>query len=105
MSWYAEDITLAKVLAQPSQWLRASSLTVIFIALSIAILSAVSWSYSSSDDKFYNLDGVWHLATAWAFFTKRYDFLRENFKKTKLKMFRFRLLQVSLYSTLVVNPG
>ena len=98
MSWYA-DITLAEVLPQPFQWKASSStsLTAIFIALSIAILSVVFRSYSSSDNKSHNLGGVWHLATAWAFFSKRYDFLRENFKKTGSKMFCFHLLQVSLY--------
>jgi len=38
------------------------------------------------------------LLFAWTFFSKRYDFFREHFKKTGLKMFRFRLLQVSSYS-------
>jgi hypothetical protein len=92
-------MTLAEALAQPSQWRAGSStsLTAIFIAFSIAILSVVFRSYSSSDDKFHNLGGVWHFVTAWAFFSKRYDFLRKNFKKTGSKMFSFHLLQVSLY--------
>lgn len=107
MSWYTENATLAKVLAHSYQ-LGASrtSLTAIFIAiLSVAIFFIVFLSSSSSDDtKTHNLGGF-YLFIAWKFFSKRYDFMRENFKKTGLKMFRFRLLQVSFYITCIVNSG
>lgn len=88
--------TFANVLAQPSQWeVSTTSLTALFIVLSIAIISALS--KSSPDDKIYNLGGF-HLVTAWAFFSKRYDFLQEHFKKTGLRMFCFNILQVSSYT-------
>src|SRR5271169_5394845 len=85
-------VTFANILAQPTQWGCSISLTAIFITLSIAILSAVF--RSASDDKIHSLGGF-QLVTAWKFFAKRYDFLREHFKKTGVKMFRFHLLQVN----------
>lgn len=38
--------------------------------------------------------------TAWPFFSKRYDFLVSNFKKTGEKLFQFRVLQVSAQQAL-----
>ncbi|KAJ6500526.1 hypothetical protein C8R45DRAFT_820277 [Mycena sanguinolenta] len=41
------------------------------------------------------------IVLAWLFFTKRYDFISDTFKKTGQKMFRFRVLQnirVSAYT-------
>lgn len=94
MSSYPGNDTSTSALAQSSQWSTGNtSLTAIFIALSIAVLSLLF--RSSSDDKIYKLNGF-YFVTAWSFFSKRYDFLKENFKKTGLKMFRFGLLQVSL---------
>ena len=97
MSLYTGNITFANVLAQPSQWGVNNSLTAIIIALSITILSAVVWSSSASDDKIHKLEGF-HLVNAWSFFSKRYDFFRDHFKRTGLKMFRFNLLQVSTFT-------
>ena len=95
MSHYAGNGTFAKILAQPSQWgVSSTSLTTIFIALSIAALSTAF--RSSSNDNIYNLGGF-RFVNAWVFFEKRYDFVRENFKKTGLKIFSFNLLQVSSY--------
>jgi len=90
MSRYA-----GSVLAQQSQW--EVSRTAIFIALSVSILSAVFLPSSSSDNNIHNL-AEFRIVIAWTFFSKRFDFFREHFKKTGLKMFRFRLLQVSSYS-------
>ena len=89
-------LTFADVFSQPSEWgTNTTFLTTIFIVvLSIAILFAALGSFS--DDKIHNLGGF-HIITAWPFFSKRYDFLRENFKKTGLKMFCFNTPQVSLY--------
>jgi sterol 14-demethylase len=87
-----EDVPFAKVFAQLSQWWVSTSLIPIFLALSIAILPIVFRSSSRSDDKIHDLGGF-HLVTAWAFFSKRYDFLQGHFKDTGLKIFRFRLLQ------------
>jgi sterol 14-demethylase len=92
MSLFSGNVTLANlnVLAQPSQWEASNSLTAILIALLIAIISTAL--RSPSDDKIHKLQGF-HLVTASKFFSKRYDFFRENFKKTGVKMFRFSLLQ------------
>lgn len=96
---YSENVTFTNVLAQPSQWgVNNTSLTTIFIAIAIVIVSAVF--RSSSDDKIHNLGGF-YLVTAWAFFSKRYDFMQEHFKKTKI--FRFNLLRVSFLYSHIVN--
>jgi|ERR1700678_4275510 hypothetical protein len=96
MSGYGGNGTFANILGQLSQWeTNSTSLTAIIIALSIVILSATFGS--ASDDKIQNM-GVFYLITAWRFFSKRYDFLREHFEKTGAKMFRFRLLQVKFYA-------
>lgn len=95
MSQFSGNITLADALGQPSQW-GASPLTAILITLLIIILSTAF--RSSSDDKIYKVEGF-HLLTVSKFFSQRYDFFRENFKKTGvLKMFRFNLLQVRCYT-------
>ena len=102
MSPFAGNVTgtFANVLAQaePShcQWGASNnSLSAILIAFIISILSIAFWS--SSDDKIHKLEGF-HLMTLSNFFSKRYDFFRENFKKTGLKTFRFNVLQVSSYT-------
>jgi hypothetical protein len=94
MSQFVGNVTFANVLAQPSHLgASTSSLTAILIALLISIFSIAFWP--SSDDKIHKLEGF-YLVTLWKFFSKRYDFFRENFKKTK--MFRFNILQVSSYT-------
>jgi hypothetical protein len=100
MSRFAGNITFANLnllLAQPSHWGASSnsSLTAILIALLISILSIAFWP--STDDKIHKLEGF-HLVTLSKFFYQRYDLLREQFKKTGLKMFRFNILQVSPYT-------
>ena len=89
----------ANILAQPSQWgISNNTLTAILASLLIAILSIVFWSSSvTSDDKIHKLK-EFYLVTLWKFFSKRYDFFQEHFKKTGLKMFRFNVLQVSSYA-------
>lgn len=89
------NVTLINVLAQPLQWgaSTTSIVTSVFIVLSIAILSAVV-RRPSSDPKIHKLQGFDFL-TAWSFFSKQYDFLRNNFEKTGLKMFSFQVLEVS----------
>ena len=96
MSRFAENVTFANLLAQPIYWEASKSyLTAILIALLISILSITFWP--SSDDKIHKLGGF-HLVTLWKFFSQRYDFFREHFKKTGLKTFRFNVLQVSSYT-------
>ena len=93
--FYAGNVTLTNVLAQPSQWgASITSLTAIFITLSICILTAI-FRPNSSEDKIHNLSGS-HLVATWKFFDKRYDFMRDQFKKTGLTMFSFRVFQVSV---------
>ena len=48
---------------------------------------------TTSDGKLYDLGGV-PILTAWTFFSKRYDFIRRNFKRSGGLPFRFRVLQV-----------
>ena len=98
MSLFAENVTFANlnILAHPSQWEASNtSLIAILIALLIAIISTAL--RLPPDDKIHKLQGF-HLVTASKFFSKRYDFFRENFKKTGVKMFRFNLLQVNSYN-------
>ncbi|KAF8802731.1 cytochrome P450 [Phlegmacium glaucopus] len=91
MSRYTGNVTFDNVLAQPSQWGASTSLIATLIALTIAILSVVL--RSSSGDKIHNLGGFHLLAAQWTFFSKRYDFFREHFKKTGANIFCFRLLR------------
>jgi hypothetical protein len=96
MSRFAGNLTFVNVLAQPSHWGASNnSLTAILVALLIAILSIAFWL--SSDDKIHKLE-EFHLVTLSKFFSKRYDFFREHFKKTGLKMFRFNVPLVSSYA-------
>lgn len=102
MSQFSGNITFANLLAQRSDWGASDgsqTRTAILVALFIAIISLAFWP--SSDDKIYKLKGF-HLVLLSKFFSKRYDFFRDHFKKTGLKMFRFNVLQVSSY-TLVYN--
>lgn len=95
MSQFSGNVTLTNAHGQPSQW-GASPLTAIVITLLIIILSTAF--RSSSGDKIYKVEGF-HILTVSKFFSQRYDFFQENFKKTGiLKMFRFNLLQVSSYT-------
>ena len=59
---------------------------------------------STSDGKVYDLGGI-PVLTAWTFFSKRFDFIQSNFKKSGGTIFRFRVLQVpdlfiALYSNI-----
>jgi hypothetical protein len=94
MSRFVGNVTFANVLAQPSHLGAStiSSLTAILIALSIYIFSIAFWRSPQADDKIHKLEGF-YLVTPSKFFSKRYDFFQENFKKTK--MFCFNILQVS----------
>lgn len=65
-------------------WLFAA---LIFSTLSFYLLR------TTSDGKLYDLGGV-PILTAWSFFSKRYDFIRMNFKRSGGLPFRFRVLQV-----------
>ncbi|KAJ7086226.1 cytochrome P450 [Mycena epipterygia] len=45
-----------------------------------------------SDTEIPELGGIW-LLNSWSFFTGRYDFVNETFRRTGQKLFRFRVLQ------------
>ena len=95
MTQFAGNDAFANVLAQPSHW-GASNNTLVAILIAL-LISIVSIAFrSSSDDKIHKLE-EFHLVTLSKFFSKRYDFFQEHFKKTGLKMFRFNVLQVSSY--------
>jgi sterol 14-demethylase len=46
------------------------------------------------DGKLYDLGGL-PILSVWSFFSKRYDFMRENLKLSRGLPFRFRILQVN----------
>ncbi|KAJ7784926.1 cytochrome P450 [Mycena maculata] len=71
--------------------------TALISATAVGVMSA-SYLYfnrpalKSRDKEIHELGGV-PLLNAWAFFTRRYDFLRETFQRTGETLFRFRVLQ------------
>ncbi|KAH9478207.1 Cytochrome P450 monooxygenase [Psilocybe cubensis] len=81
---------LANIINKPSEWSNDVRAAVI-IALSVVVFSAVLLR-PSYDGKVYDLGGI-PILTVWSFFTKRYDFIREQFKNSGGKTFRFRVLQ------------
>ncbi|RDB27059.1 putative lanosterol 14-alpha demethylase [Hypsizygus marmoreus] len=64
------------------------------VSIAVAIFAMLVWTavLPSSKNNIYELGGF-SILTAWPFFTKRYDFLRDNFRKSGQRMFRFRVLQ------------
>jgi hypothetical protein len=62
--------------------------------LLILSTSYVYSAYSGNDPKKVHRIGGLSIINAWAFFNKRYDFLRTNFDKTGLHLFSFKVLQV-----------
>ena len=72
---------------------------VAFAAISSFLLVAVSsyayfFSSGKNPNKIHQLGSI-SVINAWAFFNKRYDFLRSNFDKTGHDLFSFKVLQVS----------
>jgi len=60
----------------------------------LILFLGILYKLYSQHDGIYELGGFQFL-NATAFFTKRYDFIQSHFNKSKQKMFRFRILQVS----------
>lgn len=70
---------------------QAALALVVGVGLSLLWLNNAS---KRSQGKIHDLGGI-SIMTAWTFFTKRYDFLRHNFKTKGFQMFQFHVLQVS----------
>jgi len=74
--------------SKPANWLLAA---LIFPIFSFYLLR------TTSDGKLYDLGGI-PILTTWTFFSKRYDFIRRNLKRSGGLPFRFRVLQVRNFS-------
>ncbi|KAG6907956.1 hypothetical protein DXG01_006744 [Tephrocybe rancida] len=89
------------ILSAPSSSLELASRfssAALYAALAVATITAVaiqSLFRRPPSGKIHDL-GVFSLLSAWAFFAKRHDFIRANFKKVGTKMFRFRVLSHSV---------
>ncbi|KAG6827320.1 hypothetical protein H0H92_012228 [Tricholoma furcatifolium] len=80
------------------QLLSSSPMLALCAAFALVILTTASlkrFFLLSRPQNIHDLSGISFL-TAWPFFTKRYDFMWANFKKTGAKMFRFRVLHHSI---------
>jgi len=76
-----------------SAWLIDHPFVFVVTCLCIAFLCAFFYGGKSSD-KVNDLGGI-PIISAWQFFTRRYDFIRQQFRKSGRKHFRFKVLQVS----------
>ena len=81
----------------PSGWSPSSVISYITLAIGVVVILS-SRLLPSQSGGVHNLGGIPILA-AWAFFTKRYDFLWKHFNSEK-KYFQFRVLQVCDTSSL-----
>ncbi|KAG6860948.1 hypothetical protein C0995_005778 [Termitomyces sp. Mi166 len=79
----------------------------VFVALVLALIAVAAHQHwfpvsksepKSSSRSIHSLNGISFLIS-WQFFTKRYDFMCDNFKKTGAQMFRFRILHQCSSST------
>ncbi|KAG6887785.1 hypothetical protein C0995_012765 [Termitomyces sp. Mi166 len=74
---------------------HSPSLAFLAAAVVVALVAApalrILFLNTRSSGPIRDLNGISFLV-AWSFFTKRYDFMWSNFKKTGAKMFRFRVL-------------
>jgi len=78
-------------------------LTASLVGIAVPLLLFFSLR-STFDGKVLDLGGI-PLLTAWAFFSKRFDFIQSNFKRSGGTIFRFRVLQVQNLSTLLYSNG
>lgn len=88
----------ASVRAFSSNWDSNVSLVAVVTAASFLVLSTSLFKRHSKDPRIHYLTGF-NIVHAWRFFTKRYDFLSGNFKKTGKKFFEFYVLQVRVTSS------
>ena len=89
---------VARLLPDPAEWGIESLSHIVTIAIiTLGIILGSSYILrTKKDGNVYDLGGI-PIVTAWTFFTKRWDFLRCHFADTRGKMFRFRVMQVSLF--------
>ncbi|KAF9557039.1 cytochrome P450 [Agrocybe pediades] len=83
---------LAQVLSTPSKWASEIPGSMGILATLLVAISSFLMLRSTSDGKVYDLGGL-PVLSAWTFFTRRYDFIREKFRESGGKAFRFRVLQ------------
>ena len=76
-------------------WTPSTLITTAIVSVLLTVVISYSTLPKQSKDGIYTLGGF-SILTAWPFFTKRNDFLWENWKKTGQKLFQFNVLQVSL---------
>ncbi|KAJ7671376.1 cytochrome P450 [Mycena polygramma] len=77
-------------------------MSLLYSSLGTGLILALGYLYfkprrqsSYSGTKIRQLGGFW-LLNAWAFFTKRYDFIGDAFRRTGEKVFRFRILKYNV---------
>lgn len=87
---------VARLLSNPSEWSVETHVGTAALATLGIILGSAYVLRTKKDGNVYDLGGI-PIVTAWTFFTKRWDFLCGHFAKTRGKMFRFRVMQVSLF--------
>lgn len=74
-------------------WDSNVSLAAAVTAATFLVLSTSLFKRPSKDPKIHYISGF-SIVHAWRFFTKRFDFLSGNFKKTGKNFFEFYVLQV-----------
>lgn len=79
----------------PTEWVYHARVSISVTLLSAIVLAVLFFRPDSHSDDVYEIGGIPILAT-WTFFSKRYDWIREQFRKSGGKTFRFRILQVLL---------
>ena len=85
------------LLPNPTEWSIETHISTIAIAtLGMIILSSSYFLRTKKNGNVYDLGGI-PIVTAWTFFTKRWDFLHCHFANSRGRMFRFRVMQVSLF--------
>jgi hypothetical protein len=80
-----------------TKWDSNVSLAAAVTAATFLVLSTSLFKRPSKDPKIHYLSGF-NIVHAWRFFTKRFDFLSGNFKKTGKNFFEFYVLQVRVAS-------
>jgi hypothetical protein len=80
-----------------TKWDSNVSLAAAVTAVTFLVLSTSLFKRPSKDPKIHYLSGF-NIVHAWRFFTKRFDFLSGNFKKTGKNFFEFYVLQVQITS-------
>lgn len=82
--------------ADMTSWMQTTSGASTVASVFITLLAVFIYPYifTPSKDAIHELSGL-SVLTGWSFFSKRYDFLASNFKRTGEKLFQFHVLKVS----------